>query len=231
MSGEKINVLLVEDDRDLAGAVHDYLALDGISVDHAYNGQSGLQLASSHDFDVLLLDLMLPRLDGINICTQLRRQGIDTPILMLTARDSLADKTEGFQAGTDDYLVKPFAMEELSLRIQALAKRRSSQARVLQIADLQLDLDLAQASRQGQVLKLSPSGWVLLKTLAQASPKKLSKQQLEQALWPDAIPDSNALKVHLFHLRKQVDKPFARALIHTLPNQGFVLTDRLTEVH
>lgn len=225
MTSNNIPVLLVEDDRDLAAAVHDYLALDGIQVDHAYNGQAGLQIATSNQYEVLLLDLMLPRLDGISVCAQLRQQGVDTPILMLTARDTLDDKVDGFRAGTDDYLVKPFAMAELSMRIQALAKRRSSQARVIQIADLHLDLDLAQASRQGQILKLSPSGWVLLKALAQASPKKLSRQQLEHTLWPDEAPDSNALKVHLFHLRKQVDKPFDRPLIHTLANQGFVIKD------
>ena len=220
-----INVLLVEDDCDLAAAVHDYLLLDQIQVDHAFNGQAGLQLASQQHYHVILLDLMLPRMNGISVCQHLRKQGVDTPILMLTARDNLDDKREGFQAGTDDYLVKPFAMVELSMRIQALAKRRSSQARVLQVADLKLDLDIAQASRQGQVLKLSPSSWTLLKNLAQASPQKLSRQQLEEALWPDSPPDSNSLKVHLFHLRKQLDKPFTKPLLHTLPNQGFVLKD------
>ena len=218
-----MNVLLVEDDRDLAASVADYLALEGIDVDHAYNGQAGLTLAASGGYDVLLLDLMLPRMDGLTLCEKLREQGVDTPVLMLTARDTLDDKVAGFRAGTDDYLVKPFALEELIVRIQALAKRRSGQMRKLQVADLTLDLSARQAERAGQALKLTPSGWTLLETLMRSSPSVLSKRELEQALWPDDAPDSNALKVHLYHLRQQVDKPFDQALIHTLPGQGFVL--------
>ncbi len=218
-----MHVLLVEDDRDLAASVADYLALEQIDVDHAYNGQAGLTLASAGHYDVLLLDLMLPRMDGLTLCEKLREQGIDTPVLMLTARDTLDDKVAGFRAGTDDYLVKPFAMEELIVRIQALAKRRSGQMRKLQVADLTLDLSARQAERAGQALKLTPSGWTLLETLMRSSPSVLSKRELEQALWPDDAPDSNALKVHLYHLRQQVDKPFDQALIHTLPGQGFVL--------
>jgi len=218
-----MHVLLVEDDRDLAASVADYLALEQIDVDHAYNGQAGLTLGRSGHYDVLLLDLMLPRMDGLTLCEKLREQGIDTPVLMLTARDTLDDKVAGFRAGTDDYLVKPFAMEELIVRIQALAKRRSGQMRKLQVADLTLDLSARQAERAGQALKLTPSGWTLLETLMRSSPSVLSKRELEQALWPDDAPDSNALKVHLYHLRQQVDKPFDQALIHTLPGQGFVL--------
>jgi len=223
MNTEALQVLLVEDDRDLAASVADYLALDGISVDHAYNGQAGLTLASENRYDVLLLDLMLPRMDGLTLCEKLRQMGVDTPVLMLTARDTLDDKVAGFRAGTDDYLVKPFAMEELIVRIQALAKRRSGQIRKLQVVDLVLNLDARQAHRSGQLLKLTPSGWTLLETLLRASPALVTKRQLEEALWPDDIPDSNALKVHLYHLRQQVDKPFGQALIHTLPGQGVVL--------
>ncbi|MCO4757818.1 MAG: response regulator transcription factor [Oceanospirillaceae bacterium] len=218
-----MHVLLVEDDRDLAASVADYLALEQIDVDHAYNGQAGLTLANTGHYDVLLLDLMLPRMDGLTLCEKLREQGVDTPVLMLTARDTLDDKVAGFRAGTDDYLVKPFAMEELIVRIQALAKRRSGQMRKLQVADLTLDLSARQAERAGKTLKLTPSGWTLLETLMRSSPSVLSKRELEQALWPDDVPDSNALKVHLYHLRQQVDKPFDQALIHTLPGQGFVL--------
>lgn len=220
---EALQVLLVEDDRDLAASVSDYLALEQISVDHAYHGQAGLTLASQNRYDVLLLDLMLPRMDGLTLCEKLRAQGLDTPVLMLTARDTLDDKVAGFRAGTDDYLVKPFALEELTVRIQALAKRRSGQVRKLQVADLCLDLDARQISRGEQPLKLTPSGWTLLETLMRASPSVVSRAALEQALWPDEVPDSNALKVHLYHLRQQVDKPFEKALIHTLPGQGVVL--------
>ncbi|WP_421870628.1 response regulator transcription factor [Motiliproteus sp.] len=220
-----MQVLLVEDDRDLAASVADYLALEQIQVDHAYNGPAGLTLATENIYDVLLLDLMLPRMDGLTLCEKLRAQGVDTPVLMLTARDTLDDKLAGFEAGTDDYLVKPFAMEELIVRLRALAKRRSGQVRKLQVADLKLELETRIASRAGQPLKLTPSGWILLEALVRASPAVVSRRQLEQLLWPDTLPDSNSLKVHLHHLRKQVDKPFERPLIHTLPGQGVLLKD------
>ncbi|WP_297312553.1 response regulator transcription factor [Neptuniibacter sp.] len=220
-----MQVLLVEDDRDLAASVADYLALDHILVDHAYNGHAGLTLACDNHYDVLLLDLMLPRMDGLTLCEKLRGAGIDTPVLMLTARDTLDDKIAGFRAGTDDYLVKPFAMEELIIRIQALAKRRSGQIRKLTVADLEVDLDSKTAQRCGQLLKLTPTGWVILETLMRNSPNVVSKQQLEEVLWPEEIPDSNSLKVHMYHLRQQIDKPFNSALLQTIPGQGFVIRE------
>ncbi|WP_293268805.1 response regulator transcription factor [Neptunomonas sp.] len=225
MNSTVLQVLLVEDDRDLAASVADYLVLEQISVDHAYNGQAGLTLALENSYDVLLLDLMLPRIDGLTLCEKLRQQGIDTPVLMLTARDTLDDKVAGFGAGTDDYLVKPFALEELTVRIQALAKRRSGQMKKLQRADLILELDSKVATRDGQTIKLTPSEWVLLETLLRASPAIVSKQQLERALWPDDLPDTNSLKVHMYHLRQQVDKPFSNPLIHTIKGQGFVINE------
>ena len=229
MSTQAVQVLLIEDDRDLAASVADYLALEDICVDHAYNGQAGLHLATCNPYDVLLLDIMLPQIDGLSLCEKLRQQGADTPVLMLTARDTLSDKVAGFRAGTDDYLVKPFAMEELIMRIRALAKRRSSQVRKLCLADLTLELDNRNASRAGTLLRLKPSGLVLLETLLRASPAVVSRSQLEQALWPDEPPDSNSLKVHMYHLRQQVDKPFDKALIHTIKGQGFAIRDEEPE--
>jgi len=229
MSDQVVQVLLVEDDRDLAASVADYLALEKICVDHAYNGQAGLQLVTSNRYDVLLLDLMLPQVDGLRLCEKLRQQGIDIPVLMLTARDTLDDKVAGFRAGTDDYLVKPFAMEELIMRVRALAKRRSGQVRKLCLADLTLELDNRTASRAGTLLKLKPSGLVLLETLLRASPAVVSRSQLEQALWPDEPPDSNSLKVHMYHLRQLVDKPFDKALIQTIKGQGFAIRDEEPE--
>ncbi len=225
MNSKPLQVLLVEDDRDLAASVADYLLLEKISVDHAYNGQAGLTLVLENSYDVLLLDLMLPRMDGLTLCEKLRQHGIDTPVLMLTARDTLDDKVAGFGAGTDDYLVKPFALEELTVRIKALAKRRSGQMKKLQRADLVLELDSKVATRNGQIIKLTPSEWILLETLLRASPAIVSRQQLEQALWPDDLPDTNSLKVHMYHLRQQVDKPFSNPLNHTVKGQGFIIND------
>ena len=220
-----LNALLVEDDLDLAETVIQYLQLEAIDCDYASNGVAGLQLMREHRYDVLLLDLNLPRLDGLSVCQQLRRDGDDTPVLMLTARDQLDDKIQGFDAGTDDYLVKPFELEELVVRLQALARRRSGQVRRLSCADLSLDLDSKTATRAGQPLKLSPTGLRLLEVLLRASPRVVSRLALEQALWGDEPPDSNSLKVHLFNLRKAVDGEFAQTLLHTVPGQGFSLRE------
>ena len=142
-----LQVLLVEDDIDLAASIGEYLALKGISVKHADNGLDGLNLASKHSYDAILLDLMLPQIDGLTLCRHLRSQGIGTPVMMLTARDTLDDKLEGFNAGGDDYLTKPFALEELCIRIQALAKWHSGQMQKIQIGDLILNLDQRIAKR------------------------------------------------------------------------------------
>ena len=218
-----LNVLLVEDDLDLAQTVVQYLELENIQCDHASNGVAGLNLMQSHPYQVLLLDLNLPRLDGIRVCEALRQQGNDTPILMLTARDQLRDKVAGFDAGTDDYLVKPFELQELVVRIQALARRRSGQSRLLRCGALEMNLNERKVQRDGIDIKLSPTGWKLLEALLRASPDVISREQLEHAVWGDDIPDSNSLKVHLFHLRKSVDADFDEPLIHTIAGQGFTL--------
>jgi len=216
-------VLLVEDDFDLAETIVQYLELDGIECDHAFNGQNGLDLIVENDYDVLLLDIMLPKLDGLQVCESARKAGVDTPVLMLTARDTLNDKLAGFDAGTDDYLVKPFDMEELVARIRSLSRRRSGQMRVLKVGELVMDIDRQVVSRSGQILNLRPTGWVILETLMRAYPQVVSKRQLEQKLWSDEVPDSNSLKVHMHHLRQQVDKPFDYPIIVTIPNRGFAI--------
>lgn len=218
-----LNVLLVEDDLDLAATVVQYLELEGIACDHAANGLAGLALMREQRYEVLLLDINLPKMDGLGVCQQLRAEGDDTPILMLTARDQLNDKVAGFNAGTDDYLVKPFELEELVVRVQALSRRRSGQTKLLQCADLVMNLNDKTVTRQGRPLKLSPTSWQLLEALMRASPRLLSRRQLEQVVWGDAPPDSNSLKVHLFNLRKVVDGDFEPALLHTVPGQGVVL--------
>lgn len=217
-----INALLVEDDHALASAVIRYLELENIACDYAPSGEIGLSLAKQHDFSVIVLDVNLPGLNGFDMCHQLRERGEDTPILMLTARDTVADKLTGFQMGTDDYLVKPFDMDELVARIRALSARRSVRATKLRLADLELDLSQKTATRGGKPIALTPTGWTLLETLVKESPNIVTKEQLEQAIWFDSQPDSNALKVHLCRLRQKVDKPFDTRLIHTLANRGFV---------
>lgn len=219
----KHSILLVEDDLDLAQTLIDYLRLENIDCDHASNGVSAEQLALQNVYDVLLLDINLPRQNGLDVCSALRAKGLDTPILMLTARDTLQDKLKGFEVGSDDYLVKPFEMAELVARIHALAKRKSGQSRQWSVAGLVMDFQRHQVTREGQPIKLSPIGWKLLEALMQASPQVVSKAQLSQKIWGDDVPDSDALKVHLHKLRKAVDDGFSTPLIQTFPGVGFAL--------
>ncbi len=223
-----LSVLLVEDDIDLAATVVDYLELEDIRCDHAANGVAGLNLLTSHRYDVLILDLNLPRLDGLSLCRQARELGVDVPVIMLTARDTLEDKVSGFEHGADDYLVKPFALEELTVRVKALAKRRSGQVSLLQVENLQLDLQSRAAKRGERGLKLSPTGLKILEVLMRASPQPVSREALLEAVWGDEQPDSNNLKVHIFNLRKAIDTDADIALLHTLAGVGFVLREQGT---
>ncbi len=218
-----IYALLVEDDLDLAASLIDYLELEGITCDHAANGTHGLQLARESHYDVIVLDVMLPKLDGLGLCASLRRDGLDVPVLMITARDSLDDKIEGFESGTDDYLVKPFALRELLLRVQALAKRRSGQPRRYVIEDLEVDPENHQAVRGGKSIELSPKEWALLEYMVKVSPHVALREEIQRAVWGEALPDSNSLKVHMHNLRRKVDKPFSFPLIKTIPGVGFVI--------
>lgn len=216
-------VLLVEDNRPLATHIIEYLELDDIECDYTERGDHALKLARHQHFDIIVLDINLPGIDGLSVCEQLRADGNLTPVLMLTARDSLENKLEGFNVGADDYLVKPFDLPELVVRIKALAKRAVSTKPQLQVADLTLDLPLREAYRQEQLLTLHPIGWKLLVALAKTSPAPLTRRELEQVIWQDSPPDSDALKSHLYLLRKAVNKPFETPLLHTLKNVGVVL--------
>ncbi len=217
----KYHVLLVEDDLDLAATVVDYLDIEGIHCDHAANGIAGLQLISQHTYDVIILDVNMPRMDGLSMCKNIREQGLSTPILMLTARDTLEDKLAGFSVGSDDYMVKPFEMLELVARIQALAKRQSGQVEKISLYGLEVDFNLKTATRSQRSLQFSPTGWKILEILIRNAPNVVPRNQLSQTVWGDNVPDSNSLKVHLFKLRQQVDNGFEEKLIHTITGQGF----------
>ena len=217
-----IQVLLVEDNLSLSNTVIDYLALEGIGCDHVASGVAGLRLAKKNPYQTVVLDINLPRMNGFEVCEALREEGVDTPILMLTARrDTLEDKLTGFDAGTDDYLVKPFELKELVVRIQALANRKSAQARILTVGELSADLSKKRACRSGKTLDLTPTGWIILELLMRQSPEVVTRDRLAQAIWDgDDLPDSSALKVHLYRLRQQVDKPFDQQMIQTVANHG-----------
>ncbi len=220
----KIRTLLIEDNLSLATTVVSYLALEDIECDYAPNGEAGLELAQRDSYQAILLDIKLPRMDGLKVCEALRGRGIDIPILMLTARDTLEDKLAGFHAGTDDYLVKPFQMRELTARIRALANRRSAKARKLFLGDLVLNLSTRTAARAGRRLDLTPTGWTILEMLLRNTPEVVSRDDLAHAIWDgEKLPDTDALKVHLYRLRQQVDKPFSQALIRTVANFGVAI--------
>ncbi|MGL6260290.1 response regulator transcription factor [Vibrio sp. WXL210] len=220
-----VSVLLIEDDKDLAEAISDYMELDGFEFDFAYNGLSGRDLALKHPYDIILTDLNMPKMDGIDVCQSIRDKGVTTPILMLTARDTLSDKLTGFAAGSDDYLVKPFAMDELRVRLLALVRRSKGIVTRLSIGDLTVDLDKHQATRAGHPLKIPPVCWKMLVCLMQNSPNVVSKTKLEDEVWGDALPSTDSLKVQLFKLRKVVDAPFEHKLIHTVHGVGIVIRE------
>jgi DNA-binding response OmpR family regulator len=222
-----MRILVIEDNRDILANVLDYLELKGYGVDCAQDGLSGLHLAATGHYDLIVLDIMLPGIDGYQVCKRLREDaGRDTPIIMLTSRDALGDRLQGLAAGADDYLIKPFALSELVARIEAILRRSQGARRhQLQVGDLHYDLDTLQATRAGQPLRLNPIGYKLLAILMQKSPAVVRREALEEALWGEDPPDSDSLRSHIHQLRQVLDKPFAKPLLHTLHGVGFRLAE------
>ena len=220
-----LEILLIEDDPDLSALIMEYLDMESMRCDNAMTGSAGLRLAQDADgigYDCIILDLNLPLLDGLSVCRSLRQAGISTPVIMLTARDRLEDKLEGFSHGADDYLCKPFEMQELVARINVLAHRKYRNS-VLQCDSLAMDTAVRTASRGARRLSLSATEWKILHLLLSHSPGPVSKQKLLAAVWGDTPPDSDSLKVHIHNLRKVVDAPGEKPLLHTLPGHGYAL--------
>ncbi|OAL76789.1 response regulator transcription factor [Acinetobacter sp. ANC 4779] len=216
-------VLMVEDHYELASTLCEFLEEHDFVVDHARNLDAARHLLKQRPYHVLLLDINLPDGSGYELCEWLRnQQGMDIPVLMLTARDTLDDKLKGFKSGTDDYLVKPFDFNELVMRVQALIKRSLGEVSNSQIKihDLVLDPARQHLSRSGQTIELPPIQFKLLKLLMRNSPKVMTKQEIMMELWGDEEPESDALRSHIYNLRKTVDKPFAQKLIHTVSGVG-----------
>jgi DNA-binding response OmpR family regulator len=226
-------VLLVEDNRGIAEMVGEYLERRGYSLDFAADGVAGLHLAVDNSYDIIILDLMLPGMDGLEVCRRLRKDAKKaTPVLMLTARDTLGDKVSGLDAGADDYLIKPFAIQELEARLRALIRRdrRQVSAEVLVVGDMVLDTATLRLSRAGRELAVSPIGLKLLTILMRESPRVVSRADIEREIWGDTLPDSDTLRSHLYNLRKVIDKPFERPLLHTLHSAGYRMADLVGEV-
>lgn len=218
-----VRVLVVEDNHDICGNIAAFLEQRDYIVDFAYDGVTGLHVALTNTFDVIVLDIMLPRMDGLTFCRKLRTEAdLGTPVLMLTARDTLDDKLKGFDAGADDYLVKPFALQEFHARLQALYRRsRRKGDKVLIVEDLTLNRSTLEVHRSGRLLDLSPSGMRLLQRLMEDAPTVVARQDLEALLWADEPPDGDALRSHMYKLRQAVDRSFERPLIHTVHRIGY----------
>ena len=227
MLKQALNILVVEDHAGLVANLFDWFEPRGHHLDAAPDGLTGLQLVEHNDYDVLVVDWMLPRMDGPTLVRKIREElRRDVPILMLTARHSLDDKLNGFQAGIDDYLTKPFQLAELEVRLQSLVLRHRGQ-RVqseLRVADLWFDLKTQRVGRGDQELSLFPAGRRLLFELMQASPSVVPRERLEKALWGDAPPDADLLRSHIYELRQAVDAPFPNKLIQTVPRIGYRLS-------
>ncbi|MGB0467677.1 MAG: response regulator transcription factor [Pontibacterium sp.] len=224
-----MHVLVADDDTDILTTLADQLELHGIAADCATSGNQVLSLFETNAYDVILLDVMMPGGDGLSACRRLRDLGCTTPVLFLSARDTLDDKIAGFQVGADDYLVKPFAMKELICRVQALGQRISrQQARLLVFGELVMDLERATVTRSGTALKLNQLQFRLLRYLMTQAPKVLTREQLEYELWKGDLPDSDALRSHLYQLRKIIDKPFERPMLETVRGMGYRLSDTLS---
>lgn len=220
-----MRILVIEDQPEILQNIADFLELKGYLVDCAYDGLGGMHLALTQPFDLIILDLMLPGMDGITLCQRLRQDAqIMTPIIMLTARDSVEDKLTGFKAGADDYLVKPFSLPELHARVDAVLRRSQAEmANRLQVGDLIYDMNNMEVTRQGKMLKLSPIGLKLLEKLMKKSPHVVKREALEELLWGEHLPGSDSLRSHIHLLRQTIDKPFEEAMLHTVHGIGYSL--------
>jgi len=222
-----MRLLIIEDNPDIVANLYEFFEPKGYVLDSAVNGYAGLGLASQNRYDAVVLDVMLPGLNGVELCQKLRGELNDsTPVLMLTARDTLADKVVGFDAGADDYLVKPFSLVELEVRLKALVRRAKGShaaAPVLRVGDLTFDTSTYTAMRAGRQLVLTKTGYVLLRCLMREAPRLVPRETLEQEVWGEDRPDSDALRTHLHALRQALDKPYPFAMLRTVPGIGYKL--------
>ncbi len=221
-----MKILVVEDEERVAQFIQKGLKEEGHAVDVSYDGEDGGFLAEVNDYDLILLDVMLPKKSGISVCREIRERGVVTPVLMLTARDSVEDRVRGLDAGADDYLVKPFAFEELLARVRALLRRRSdSKTPTLQLADLELDPISRLVTRAGKPIRLTTKEYALLEYLLRNANKVLSRTFIGEHVWDmNFDPESNVIDVYISHLRNKIDKGFDVPLLHTMRGQGYLLS-------
>jgi DNA-binding response OmpR family regulator len=222
-----VRVLVVEDERKIAAYVKRGLEEQGYGVDVAYSGQEALDWGEVVDFDLIVLDILLPEVDGVTVCRKLRERGVCAPILMLTARDSIDDRVAGLDAGADDYLVKPFALKELLARLRALSRRATDAPKtpVLQIADLTLDTRTHRVKRGERAISLTAKEYAVLEVLMRHPEQVLSRTMISEHVWNyDVYHQSNVVDVYIRNLRRKIDDPFDQKLIHTIRGAGYRLS-------
>ncbi|HYV32268.1 MAG TPA: heavy metal response regulator transcription factor [Candidatus Binatia bacterium] len=220
-----MRILLIEDEQKARDYLKKGLTENSFVVDEAANGEDGLHLALSGNYDLLILDVMLPRQDGWSVLQQFHRAGKQTPVLFLTARDAVQDRVRGLELGADDYLIKPFAFSELLARVRSLLRRGPSRPQErLRIADLEIDLIRHKVSRGGQLIDLAPKEFALLSLLMRRASEVLSRTLISEQVWDmNFDSDTNVVDVAVRRLRRKVDDPFAKKLIHTVRGVGYVL--------
>jgi heavy metal response regulator len=223
-----MRILVVEDEKKIADFIRRGLKDEGYAVDVAYDGEEGHFLATTNEYDVMILDLMLPKLDGLSLCRQLRSEKSDLPILMLSARDSLPDKVQGLDAGAHDYLTKPFAFEELLARVRVLLRGKTgspeSAASVLSCADLTMDLVSHSVARSGTKINLTAKEFSLLEYFLRHQGKAVTRTMIAEHVWDiNFDTDTNVIDVYVSYLRDKVDRGHSRKLIHTLRGRGYML--------
>ncbi|KDN84015.1 response regulator transcription factor [Kitasatospora cheerisanensis] len=220
-----MRVLVVEDERRLAAALQRGLRAEGFAVDLAHDGEEGLWLATEHDYDVIVLDIMLPLLNGYRVCARLRAAGDDTPILMLTAKDGELDEAEALDTGADDFLSKPFSYVVLVARLRALVRRTGRRLpQTLEFGDLAIDPARRTCTRAGAEVRLTTREFAVLECLARASGGVVSKREILERVWDSAYDgDPNIVEVHISALRRKIDAPFGRAAVGTVRGAGYRL--------
>jgi DNA-binding response OmpR family regulator len=220
-----MRILIVEDNRRLNTSLKTSLEEDGYAVDSAFDGDEGESFALAAPYDLILLDVMLPKKDGYTLCRELREQRINAPVLMLTARDAIDDRVEGLDSGADDYLVKPFSMSELRARLRALLRRnKPEKTSLLQVADLTLDPAAHTLQRDGHPIALTPREFAILEYLMRSPNRILTREMIEAHVWNfDFISGSNVVDVYIRRLRKKVDDPYPVRLLETVRGVGYRL--------
>jgi two-component system OmpR family response regulator len=223
-----LRILIVEDDKKIASFITKGLKQEGFAVDHVTNGEDGLHLALHEPYDAAIVDIMLPKLDGLSLVEEMRRSKVNTPVLILSAKRSVDDRVRGLQKGSDDYLTKPFAFSELLARIQALIRRATGamQTTRLQVSDLSMDLLSRKVTRRGNQIDLKPLDFALLEYLMRHAGRVVSKTMIMEHVWGyDFDPGTNVVEARICKLREKIEKEFDKKLIHTIKGVGYVLRE------